>query len=70
MIGTVFPGFEVVPPQLKAGLIIVHGIAEHADRYRHVAEALTHGAVRTDDALDARAGLGLHCASVFIINIY
>jgi alpha-beta hydrolase superfamily lysophospholipase len=40
MIGTAFPGFEVVPSQLKAGLIIVHGIAEHADRYRHVAEAL------------------------------
>jgi alpha-beta hydrolase superfamily lysophospholipase len=37
---TPFPGFEVVPPNLKAGLIIVHGIAEHADRYRHVAEAL------------------------------
>ena len=40
MIGTAFPGFEFVPPDLKAGLIIVHGIAEHADRYRHVAEAL------------------------------
>jgi alpha-beta hydrolase superfamily lysophospholipase len=40
MIGTAFPGFEVVPPEPKAGLIIVHGIAEHADRYRHVAEAL------------------------------
>jgi alpha-beta hydrolase superfamily lysophospholipase len=40
MIGSRFPGFEVVPPHLKAGLIIVHGIAEHADRYRHVAEAL------------------------------
>jgi alpha-beta hydrolase superfamily lysophospholipase len=35
-----FPGFEVVPPAVKAGLIIVHGIAEHADRYRHVAAAL------------------------------
>jgi acylglycerol lipase len=40
VIGTAFPGFEVVPPVLKAGLVIVHGIAEHADRYRHVAEAL------------------------------
>jgi acylglycerol lipase len=40
LIGTPFPGFEVVPPHLEAGLIIVHGIAEHADRYRHVAEAL------------------------------
>jgi alpha-beta hydrolase superfamily lysophospholipase len=40
MIGTAFPGFEVVPPLPKAGLIVVHGIAEHADRYRHVAEAL------------------------------
>jgi acylglycerol lipase len=40
IIGTFFPGFEVVPPEPKAGLIVVHGIAEHAERYRHVAEAL------------------------------
>ena len=40
LIGTLFPGFEVVPPEPKAGLIVVHGIAEHAERYRHVAEAL------------------------------
>jgi alpha-beta hydrolase superfamily lysophospholipase len=40
IIGTFFPGFEVVPPEPKAGLIVVHGIAEHAGRYRHVAEAL------------------------------
>jgi len=40
MIGTPFPGFEVVPKAAKAALIVVHGIAEHADRYRHVAEAL------------------------------
>jgi alpha-beta hydrolase superfamily lysophospholipase len=37
---TLFSGFEVVPPQPQAGLIVVHGIAEHADRYRHVAAAL------------------------------
>jgi acylglycerol lipase len=40
MIGTRFPGYEVVPPGAKAGLIIVHGIAEHGGRYRSVAEAL------------------------------
>lgn len=40
MIGTPFPGYEVVPEAPKAGLIIVHGIAEHGGRYRHVAEAL------------------------------
>jgi alpha-beta hydrolase superfamily lysophospholipase len=40
MIGTRFPGFEVVPQGAKAGLIIVHGIAEHGARYRHAAEAL------------------------------
>jgi alpha-beta hydrolase superfamily lysophospholipase len=40
MMGTLFPGFEVVPENLEAGLIIVHGIAEHSERYRHVAQAL------------------------------
>jgi len=40
MIGTRFPGFEVVPQGAKAGLIIVHGIAEHGARYRHAAAAL------------------------------
>ena len=35
-----FPGFEVVPRGAKAGLVIVHGIAEHSARYRHAAEAL------------------------------
>jgi acylglycerol lipase len=40
MMGTPFPGFEVMPANLEAGLIVVHGIAEHAERYRHVAEAL------------------------------
>jgi alpha-beta hydrolase superfamily lysophospholipase len=38
--GTHFPGYEVVPATAKAGLVIVHGIAEHADRYRHVPGAL------------------------------
>jgi alpha-beta hydrolase superfamily lysophospholipase len=38
--GTRFPGYEVVPATAKAGLVIVHGIAEHGDRYRHVAAAL------------------------------
>lgn len=38
--GTNFPGFEVVPAGARAGLIIVHGIAEHGGRYRHVAAAL------------------------------
>src|ERR1700735_4706109 len=40
MIGTRFPGFETVPPEAGAGLIIVHGIAEHGARYRHAADAL------------------------------
>lgn len=40
MIGTRFPGFEVVPQGARAGLIIVHGIAEHGARYRHAAAAL------------------------------
>ena len=40
MIGTQFPGFEVVPRSAQAGLIIVHGIAEHSARYRHVAASL------------------------------
>lgn len=35
-----FPGYEVVPEGARAGLIIVHGIAEHGGRYRHAAEAL------------------------------
>jgi alpha-beta hydrolase superfamily lysophospholipase len=34
------PGYEVVPPSAQAALVIVHGIAEHAARYRHVADAL------------------------------
>lgn len=35
---------EQVPEGAVAGLIIVHGIAEHAGRYRHVPEALArHG---------------------------
>jgi alpha-beta hydrolase superfamily lysophospholipase len=42
--GTSFPGFEVVPADARAGLIIVHGIAEHGGRYRHAAAALAaHG---------------------------
>jgi alpha-beta hydrolase superfamily lysophospholipase len=40
MIGSHFPGYEVVPDDAKAGLLIVHGIAEHSARYRHVAAAL------------------------------
>jgi alpha-beta hydrolase superfamily lysophospholipase len=40
MIGTRFPGFETVRRGARAGLIIVHGIAEHGARYRHAAEAL------------------------------
>jgi len=40
VIGAPVPGFETVPRGAKAGLIIVHGIAEHGARYRHAAEAL------------------------------
>jgi alpha-beta hydrolase superfamily lysophospholipase len=38
--GTTRPGFELVPPGARAGLLIVHGIAEHSGRYRHVAASL------------------------------
>jgi alpha-beta hydrolase superfamily lysophospholipase len=40
VIRPVRPGYEVVPDNASAGLVIVHGIAEHGGRYRHVAEAL------------------------------
>ena len=40
MIGSQFPGYETVPRAAKAGLIVVHGIAEHGARYRHAAAAL------------------------------
>jgi alpha-beta hydrolase superfamily lysophospholipase len=40
MIGTRFLRLESVPRGAKAGLIIVHGIAEHGARYRRAAEAL------------------------------
>jgi len=43
--GTHFPGFEVVPDGAKAGLLIVHGIAEHGNRYRHAAAALAQNAI-------------------------
>jgi alpha-beta hydrolase superfamily lysophospholipase len=45
MIGTRFPGYEIVPPGAQAGLIIVHGIAEHGARYRHAAEALARRSI-------------------------
>lgn len=41
MIGAQFPGYEIVPRGAQAGVIIVHGIAEHSARYRHVAAALS-----------------------------
>lgn len=37
--GTNFPGFEIVPADARAAVIVVHGIAEHGGRYRHVATA-------------------------------
>jgi alpha-beta hydrolase superfamily lysophospholipase len=40
VIRTARPGYEVVPDNASAGLVIVHGIAEHGGRYRHVADAL------------------------------
>jgi alpha-beta hydrolase superfamily lysophospholipase len=43
--GTSFPGFEVVPERARAGLIIVHGIAEHGGRYRHAADALAANSI-------------------------
>jgi acylglycerol lipase len=41
VIGDQFPGYEVVPRGAQAGVIIVHGIAEHSARYRHVTAALS-----------------------------
>ena len=42
--GTGFPGYEVLPQEPRAALLIVHGIAEHSGRYRHAAHALaSHG---------------------------
>jgi alpha-beta hydrolase superfamily lysophospholipase len=40
ILGTPFPGYETAPDAAQAGLIIVHGIAEHGGRYRHVTDAL------------------------------
>lgn len=40
MIAAFFPGFEILPQEAKAGLIIVHGIAEHGARYRQAAQTL------------------------------
>jgi alpha-beta hydrolase superfamily lysophospholipase len=45
MIGTRFPGYETVPRGAKAGLIIVHGIAEHGARYRHAAQAFAAASI-------------------------
>lgn len=39
LIGARFPGFESMPQGARAGLIIVHGIAEHGARYRHAAQS-------------------------------
>lgn len=47
MIGTRFPGHEEVPRGAQAGLIIVHGIAEHSARYRHASAALAARKVAT-----------------------
>jgi len=56
--GTSFPGFELVPANARAGLIIVHGIAEHSGRYRHVAAALAANGIASF-VYDQR-GHGLH----------
>ena len=45
MIGAQFPGYQVTPDGARAGLIIVHGIAEHGARYRHAAAALASGGI-------------------------
>jgi alpha-beta hydrolase superfamily lysophospholipase len=37
--GTALPGYAVLPPAPRAGLVLVHGIAEHGGRYRHAAAA-------------------------------
>jgi alpha-beta hydrolase superfamily lysophospholipase len=45
VIGSQFPGYEVMPAGARAGLIIVHGVAEHGARYRHAAAALASGGI-------------------------
>jgi alpha-beta hydrolase superfamily lysophospholipase len=40
-----FRGYETVPNGARAALIIVHGIAEHGARYRHVAAALAEKSI-------------------------
>jgi alpha-beta hydrolase superfamily lysophospholipase len=45
VIGVRFPGYETVPNGARAALIIVHGIAEHGARYRHVAAALAEKSI-------------------------
>jgi alpha-beta hydrolase superfamily lysophospholipase len=47
VIGTQFPGYERMPDGARAGLIVVHGIAEHGARYRHVAQALAESGIAT-----------------------
>jgi alpha-beta hydrolase superfamily lysophospholipase len=42
-----FPGYKVVPRGARAGLVIVHGIAEHSARYRHVSAALADRNIAT-----------------------
>jgi acylglycerol lipase len=39
--GTSVRGYEIIPDSPRAALIIVHGIAEHSGRYRHVMDAMT-----------------------------
>jgi alpha-beta hydrolase superfamily lysophospholipase len=56
MIGTRFPGFETVPRGAKAGLVIVHGIAEHSARYRHAAEALARRNIAASSMTSAVTG--------------
>jgi acylglycerol lipase len=49
---------ELVPPGAVAGLIIVHGIAEHASRYRHIPPVLARDGIASF-AYDQR-GHGTH----------
>ena len=56
--GTNLSGYAVMPPQARAGVILVHGIAEHGGRYRHALEAFAARGI-AGFAYDQR-GHGLH----------
>ncbi len=47
LLDTPLPGFGCIAPDAKAALLIVHGLAEYADRYREAAGELTARGIST-----------------------